>query len=241
MGTCRFLSRSSLALGFFLLFSALAGEATLPPLNSLRRVSAEEQAKLVAEFEKSREGLTSFQASFIETMRWKAFTDETKTEGRLAYLPPNQFRFERTSPSTSLTVSDGKKLWMYYPEFKEAEEFALDTKEKLGEITDAINVAMGFNKAREGTAPFETVMYVGEGLYVLELAPREKKLKTLFAKVRIWLDHSWVAQQTEIISNNGDHTTMRFVNPKRNEPISAETFVFTPPPGVSVSRPLDKK
>jgi outer membrane lipoprotein-sorting protein len=47
------------------------------------------------------------------------------SSGRIWFDLPNKFRREVKGNSPSVTVSDGRELWIYYPNFKSAERYPL--------------------------------------------------------------------------------------------------------------------
>lgn len=207
------------------------------PSTPLRRVPPAEQRRVLDGFAAAQRDLSSVQAEFVETRRWKAFAEQTETRGRLSFAPPNRFRFERTAPHPALTVSDGKRLWIYYPEFQQVEEYALDSDPRAHEITDAVSVALGFRAPSMDEAKYATAVFAGDGAYVLELSPRDKRLRRFFSTLRIWLDADFLPCRTELVSPSGDTTQMSFSQTRRNEPLPADLFAFAPPEGVEVVRP----
>jgi outer membrane lipoprotein-sorting protein len=63
------------------------------------------------------------------------------SSGTVWFQPPNKFRRnERQSPS--MTVSDGRELWIYYPNFKSAERYPLGKGSPLDATVAAINSAL---------------------------------------------------------------------------------------------------
>ena len=233
--------KTLLALALTLTLSLLAGEPpTLPLAESLHRADAAEQKRVLDAFDAAQKTVTSFRAAFTQTKRWRALADETKSEGTISFTPPNHFRFETIAPRAALTVCDGKRLVIYYPEFQEAEEYPLDANKQIGEMATAVNVAMGF-QANQFATNYDAVVFTTDALYVFELIPRAPALRRQFAKIRIWFDHEFLALGSEILSPNGDSTLMRFRDAKRNEALPVETFQFVLPPGAHVTRPLDKK
>jgi outer membrane lipoprotein-sorting protein len=55
------------------------------------------------------------------------------------FQPPNKFRREVKGNSPSMTVSDSRELWIYYPNFKSAERYPLGKGSPLDATVAAIN------------------------------------------------------------------------------------------------------
>src|SRR5438046_8673594 len=62
--------------------------------------------------------------------------------GTVWFQPPNKFRREVKGNSPSVTVSDGRDLWIYYPNFKSAERYPLSKGSPLDATAAAINSAL---------------------------------------------------------------------------------------------------
>src|SRR6266480_4982353 len=65
------------------------------------------------------------QADFQEQRVIRLMKKPILSSGKVWFQPPNKFRREVTGSSPSLTVSDGRQLWIYYPSFKSAERYPL--------------------------------------------------------------------------------------------------------------------
>ena len=64
------------------------------------------------------------------------------SSGTVWFQPPNKFRREVKGNSPSITVSDGRELWIYYPNFKSAERYPLGKGSPLDATVAAINSAL---------------------------------------------------------------------------------------------------
>src|SRR6266536_5524845 len=59
----------------------------------------------------------STQADFQEQRMIRLMKKPILSSGKVWFQPPNKFRREVKGNSPSLTVSDGRQLWIYYPNF----------------------------------------------------------------------------------------------------------------------------
>ena len=64
------------------------------------------------------------------------------SSGTVWFQPPNKFRREVKGNSPSITVSNGRELWIYYPNFKSAERYPLGKGSPLDATVAAINSAL---------------------------------------------------------------------------------------------------
>src|SRR6201981_3492377 len=67
----------------------------------------------------------STQADFQEERVIRLMKKPILSSGRISFQPPNNFRREVKGNSPSITVSNGRQLWIYYPNFKSAERYSL--------------------------------------------------------------------------------------------------------------------
>ncbi len=58
------------------------------------------------------------QADFQEERVMRLMKKPIVSSGKIWFQPPNKFRREVKGNSPSITVSDGRQLWIYYPNFK---------------------------------------------------------------------------------------------------------------------------
>ena len=84
----------------------------------------------------------STQADFQEERVIRLMKKPIVSSGRIWFQPPNKFRREVKGNSPSITVSDGRQLWIYYPNFKSAERYPLGKGSPLDSTVAAINSAL---------------------------------------------------------------------------------------------------
>src|SRR4029453_4757626 len=79
------------------------------------------------------------QADFHEERVIRLMKKPVVSSGTVWFQPPNKFRREGIGNSPSITVSDGRELWIYYPNFKSAERYPLGKGSPLDSTVAAIN------------------------------------------------------------------------------------------------------
>ena len=82
------------------------------------------------------------QADFQEQRAIRLMKNPILSSGKVWFHPPNKFRREVKGNSPSLTVSDGRQLWIYYPNFKSAERYPLGKGSPLDSTVAAINSSL---------------------------------------------------------------------------------------------------
>jgi outer membrane lipoprotein carrier protein len=194
------------------------------------QLSEREVKNLLARIQQSR--IT--QADFQEQRVIRLMKKPVVSSGKVWFQPPNKFRREVKGSSPSLTVSDGRQLWIYYPNFKSAERYPLGKHSPLDSTVAAINSALNLENI-ENT--FQITAAKAENGYELVLIPRTASMKRVFQKLDLRINDNLEAERTDMLLPNGDRIVTTYSNQSRT-PVSPSTFEFSPPPGSEVTTPL---
>ena len=176
----------------------------------------------------------STQADFQEERVIRLMKKPILSSGRIWFQPPNKFRREVKGNSPSVTVSDGRQLWIYYPNFKSAERYPLGKGSPLDTTVAAINSALNLENI-ENT--FQINAAKTDKGYELTLLPRAPSMKRAFQKLDLRIDDNLRVERTDMLLPNGDRIVTTYANQAR-VPVPASTFEFKPPPGTEISSPL---
>jgi outer membrane lipoprotein carrier protein len=204
-------------------FIALATTAKTAPL------SEADPKNLLAGIRQNR----TTQADFQEQRMIHLMKNPIVSSGRIWFQPPNKFRREVKGNSPSITVSDGRQLWIYYPNFKSAERYPLGKGSPLDSTVAAINSALNLENI-ENT--FQITATKTDNGYELALLPRTASMKRVFQKLDLHINELRV-DRTDMLLPNGDRIVTSYSNQTR-APIPSSTFEFKSPPGTEVTTPL---
>ena len=191
---------------------------------------------LLVKVRERRASAPHVQADFREEKTIHLMARPLVGTGKVWFEPPNKFRREVRGSSPSITVSDGKELWIYYPNFKSAEHYQLGKRSPLDAAIAAINTALNLENVE---TTFTISGEQAENGYHLRLLPRHPQMKRSFKTFDLWLDENLFVSRTEMAAPNGDQIITTYSNQSR-APIPASTFQFKPPEGTDVSTPLGK-
>src|SRR5436190_4373658 len=156
------------------------------------------------------------------------------SSGRIWFQPPNKFRREVKGNSPSVTVSDGRELWIYYPNFKSAERYPLGKGSPLDATVAAINSALNLENIKTS---FNISATKSDNGYELALPPRTAAMKRVFQKLDLQVNEKFRVERTDMLLPNGDRIVTTYSNQTRT-PIPPSTFEFKPPAGTEVNTPL---
>jgi outer membrane lipoprotein carrier protein len=176
----------------------------------------------------------STQADFQEERVIKLMKKPVVSSGKIWFQPPNKFRREVKGNSPSITLSDGRQLWIYYPNFKSAEHYPLGKGSPLDSTVAAINSALNLENI-ENT--FQISATKTDKGYELTLLPRAASMKRAFQRLDLRINENLRVDRTDMLLPNGDRIVTTYSNQTR-APVPASTFEFKPPPGTQVTTPL---
>ena len=176
------------------------------------------------------------EADFQEQRVIRLIKKPILSSGKVWFQPPNKFRREVKGSSPSLTVSDGRQLWIYYPNFKSAERYPLGKGSPLDSTVAAINSSLNLENV-ENT--FQISATKTDNGYDVVLIPRTPSMKRVFQTLHLRINDQLRVERTEMLLPNGDRIVTTYSNQTRT-PVPRSMFEFTPPPGTEVSTPLGK-
>src|SRR2546423_5640845 len=193
-------------------------------------LSEAELKKLLVAIQQNR----TTQADFQEERVIRLMKKPIVSTGTVWFQPPTKFRLEVTGNSPSISVSDGRDLWIYYPNFKSAERYPLGKGSPLDATVAAINSALNLENIESS---FNITATKTENGYQLQLMPRSYAMKRAFQKLDLKINEKFRVEGTDMLFPNGDRIVTTYSNQTR-APIPASTFEFKPPAGTEVTTPL---
>ena len=214
----------------------IVGLILLSGFVSAGALSSADIKNLVARIREKRAQAPQAQADFKEEKVVHLLNKPITSSGKVWFQAPNKFRREVKGNSPSVTVSDGRQLWIYYPNFKSAEHYSLGKRSPLDAAIATINTALNLENV-ENT--FQISGAKMDNGYDLELTPRSSSTKRMFQMFRLRLNNDLFAERTEMLQPNGDRIVTTYSNQTR-APIAGSTFDFIPPPGTEISTPLGR-
>src|SRR5213596_3873689 len=173
----------------------------------------------------------STQADFQEERVMRLMKKPIVSSGKIWFQPPNKFRREVKGNSPSITVSDGRQLWIYYPNFKSAERYPLGKSSPLDSTAAAINSALNLENI-ENT--FQINAAKSDKGYDLALLPRIASMKRVFQKLDLHINENLRVERTDMLLPSGDRIVTTYSSQTR-APVAASSFDFKPPSGTEVT------
>ena len=201
-----------------------------------QQLSDADVKNLLARIAERRATSPDVRADFQEQKTMRLLNKPIVSSGKIWFHAPNKFRREVVGNSPSVTVSNGRDLWIYYSNFKSAEHYSLGKRSPVDAAIAAINTALNLENV-ENT--FRITGAKIDNRYAFHLLPRSPSMKRMFQKFDLRLNSDLVAERTEMTQPNGDQVITTYSNQTRAT-IPSSTFEFTPPPGTEVTTPLGR-
>ena len=166
-----------------------------------------------------------YSARFDQVTLDEAMNPIQESSGNLWIERPGKFRWNYTVPYEQHIVGDGKQVWVYDVELKQA---AVRRMEGALGATPAI--LLSGKGALEGVFVIKDLGHQGE-LDWVQLTP--KKNDGGFENIRIGFEKGKI-RTLEMVDGFGQTTRVTLRDAKENTQISADKFSFKPPVGVDV-------
>ncbi len=173
----------------------------------------------------------SFSANFEESIVSMATGKEKKSFGKIDYKFPGHIRFEITSPTPSIFVSNPNKSWYYVPPFIEGEQGQVtiqkSSKLPLTKFLDSIRNGLENSK-------LFTHKYAGKDLVLTFVKTVQKDLTLKEVTFHATKEAKSVQKMSEfekmtLIYADGRKVNLKFLELKEETVFPAKHFEFTPP------------
>jgi outer membrane lipoprotein carrier protein len=168
-----------------------------------------------------------YSARFEQVTLDEALNPIQESSGNLWIERPGKFRWNYTAPYEQHIVGDGKEVWVYDVELKQAA-----VRRMQGALGATPAILLSGKGALEGVFVIKDLGHQGM-LDWVQLTP--KKSDGGFEIIRIGFEKGKI-RILEMIDGFGQTTRVTLRDAKENTRISAEKFSFKPPAGVDVIR-----
>ncbi len=196
--------------------------AALVPWTAGADASAD--ARAAERVETAIQGLSSLRAEFRQTVTDAKGIETERAEGSVTLAKPGRFRWAYRVPD-QLIVSDGTTVWLYDADLAQV---------TVRPAADSLAGSPALLLSGRSDLDAEYVIADGgdaEGLAWSVLTP--KVADGDFREVRIGTAGGEL-RRMQLVDRLGQTTRLDFERIERNPRLEADTFRFTPPPGVDV-------
>ncbi len=161
-------------------------------------------------------------ANFTQEKKTKLLNKPIKAEGRFLYKQPDRIRWEYKGNVNMQVIFNGKDIWLYYPDLKEADK--LSGLSQYGSLMqfDVLTMSRDYTiTARNEKA-----------IIFLKFSP---KVKGPISQIEMELpEDSSFPQIVKLFDQNNEPTTITFRDVKLNPALQDSSFTFVPDKGITV-------
>lgn len=211
------------------LFSVLSGLIFFAVFPGAGLCAAPAPLELAQKLQARYEETKTMSADFKQSTSVPMTTRKRLGAGKLVIFKPGRIRWDYLTPDRQVLISDGKKVSMYFAD--SAQMMVQPVSQYINsDVTYAFFAGTG-NIVRD----FKVLPPERKGdasLKAIKLVPKTAHPQVDY--LHIWIDENFMVRRLEIVDHFGSITDLVFSNITRNEPVSPEVFVFTPPLGTEI-------
>jgi outer membrane lipoprotein carrier protein len=185
-------------------------------------------ADIAAALQARYERIKGFTASFTQVYEGGVLRRKAVESGTVYIQKPGRMRWEYTSPQKKLFVSDGKTMYMHFPEDRQVMTVPMPEHD---EATSAVLFLMGRGDVtRDFTARW---IEGAPDEYALRLEPRIRQAE--YDWLEVTADRETLQLRTlTAVDGQGGRSVFTFTNLKENPGLADKLFQFSIPRGTEV-------
>jgi len=168
--------------------------------------------------------LQTLQATFVQVLYDETGAEMERSTGTLSIQRPGKFRWEYQSPYHQLIVADAEQVWIYDEDLAQV---TLKPYHETLKNTPALLLTSG-HKLEE---LYEVEAQTTDNGQRYRLTPKQEQAQFRYVSLE-FVEQNLVS--LTLHDNLDQMTQINLTNAKRNQPINAEQFIFTPPAGVDL-------
>jgi outer membrane lipoprotein carrier protein len=170
--------------------------------------------------------LHSLRAGFAES--YQGLGIQRSESGTLLLLKPGRMRWEYSSPAGKLFLLDGKYAWFYTRGDPQVQRIL---SKQLDDLRSPLRFLLGHTELAKEMNHL-TLAAASNGRFTLSGQPKGQEARV--ARLSLTVTADGTITEIEIEETDGALTHFTFTGEQPNIAIPAQTFHFTPPPGVPV-------
>jgi outer membrane lipoprotein-sorting protein len=176
-------------------------------------------------------GVDAVCARFSQLLEVVLLDQENRGEGELCQARPNLFSMRFSDPPGDAVVADGEHFWVYYRSINPEQVLRLPVDPARGGL-DFYREFLESPREKYDATIEGTEVVTGRETIRLALEPRSNRG---YRNARVWIDPERdEIRRVEVTEENGSIRTVTLEDIRMDPDVSAGTFRFQVPDGVSV-------
>ncbi len=184
-------------------------------------VAGQDTPELVRTIDEQQRKIVTLQAGFSQKRETALAKKALVSSGTVKFKRPDRVHWAYTQPERMEIASNGKEIWIYYPDRAHAERYLLSRGKRLAQYMEPL---MSIFEKPFGrlTSEYE-VTYRGQTSPVRQfhLVPRREKVREIISHVDLGIDPgSGAIVSFALTEMTGDRLRLEFKNMQINVPLS---------------------
>ncbi len=191
---------------------------------------SEDIETIINKIQKVYDSTNSLKAKFIQTNIIVNRANPIEAEGTVFFKKPGMMRWNYSLPEKQKIISNGRKLWVYQPRFKQV----MVSKVPIQNRGIGQNFLSGMGRLRENF--IIRLEKTDKDNFLLSLKPKiaQANMEELFLSIN---KKNFYVTETKIRDSFGNVTIVKFSKIRINPEIPSSLFKFKIPKGVRKVRP----
>jgi outer membrane lipoprotein carrier protein len=184
---------------------------------------------ITAKMEEADKSVNSIEFEFSQEIVYNLTNEKQLNNGKVTYLRPDNIIIKQNSPLEQEIVSNGKKVWIYTPKYRQV---IVDNWKKWIKSSMVPESIVNFSKDWKDLKRRYNISYEGRdgNRYVLLFKPAEKES----FQMKFWVDSdSFMPVKIFILGDNVTIKTEMF-NKVLNPKLDKKLFIFKAPAGIEI-------
>jgi outer membrane lipoprotein carrier protein len=179
-------------------------------------------ADIIDDLKAKQAKIKTVSATFSQEKKTRLLTKPIRSEGRFQYKQPDRIRWEYRGGMNMQVVFNGKDIWIYYPELKEADK--LSGLAQYGSLMhfDVFTMSKDYTITAKKEKDFTSLMFVPKAKGPISRIEMEISDDTAFPRM------------VRLLDRNNEPATITFRDVRINPEIKDAVFTFVPEKGVVV-------
>lgn len=195
---------------------------------------AKEMAEAVNRLKDIQKDIDVISATIYQRKKNLLLKKDVETKGTITMKKPNLLYWDITKPDRRIRIIDGKNMWVYQPDLKEARRYILSEQFALMQTMNFLSSTMNMS-IKEMEKNFDIAVYNHDGNLIFEMKPKSSIVALYLTAIHIWYkEGEGVPHKFEVIGKNGDTAVTEFTDVALNPSIKENLFHFDAPADVNV-------
>ena len=185
-------------------------------------VTASEQERIITEINAAAKDVHTIQCDFTQTKTLSIMDDRLVSRGSMIFAQPSRLRWCYTSPySYTFIITDDK---VHIAKGSQRSSIDLHSSQAFQELARLMAGSVT-GQCLTSKSDFDVTILADANSYIAQLRPKDKRLRKLFATIRLTFDRQTRTMREVLLTEpGGDTTTITLHNVRQNQTVNAKVF-----------------